>query len=1010
MSHSFLCEGCEKDGFTMTGYWSHLQQSKDPRCTAILHALNNSMDLDSSSESDSGNQDPNWDDFDDTVQPIPFAGDAFGSPEDYGDEDFGQSDDDDLLEEQLAQSNVSEDLDDQEDLEQAAAAAELEEGWEPIREIHNIATAPLEEHNAQDPLPEDGEPDSAQIRWAAEERLDVDPLVIHYATQYPQSRCGAIKEQRHTSDQHYASVINNSSNIWAPFVSEIDWKVAKWAKLRGAGSTAFSDLLAIDGVCDALGLSYKNTNELNKVIDKNLPRRPAFKRHEVVVAGEAFELYSRDIIECIKALWSDPEFAPFLVFQPERHYADDDHTIRMYHDMHTGKWWWATQKEVEKKTSKKGITIVPIIISSDKTQLTTFCNKLAYPVYMTIGNIPKHIHRKPSRQGQVLLAYLPTSKLSHISNKSARRRALANFFHACMGFILHPLEEVGLTGLELTSGDGAVRDGHPIFASYVGDYPEQILVTCVKTGECPTCPVPRDELGDPDGVSAPRELDDILDALDTIDQGATAFTRACKEAGIKPIQQPFWKNLPFVNIYRSITPDILHQLYQGMIKHLISWIRSACGDTEIDARCRRLPPNHNIRLFLKGISHLSRITGTEHDQICRFLLGIIIDIHLPHGFSNVRLLRAVRGMLDFLYLAKYPVHTTETLDELEKSLEMFNTNRQIFVDLGIHVDFNFPKGHFTGHYRYLIELYGTADNFNTEYTERLHINLAKDAYRSTNSKDEYPQMTAWLDRREQVLLHDKFIQRRLSVADNIHQPCTSTRPSVYGVSLETIKTSYGASQFEAALSRLVVHVQHPQFSRRQVELAASDLHIPFRKLSVFHRLKFISHDPFSVDPLAEIVMDSIHCEPSRHDKNGQVIPGRFDTAVINHKNGGKTGVKGYCIGQIRCVFTLPSSAVHAWFGSRKSPLSHLAYVEWFTPFASLRPGQNHGLYKISRHRINGNQQASVIPISLIRQSVHLLPAFGPVAPPSWKSSSVLEAASHFYVNSFSDRFPYSTLY
>jgi hypothetical protein len=90
-------------------------------------------------------------------------------------------------------------------------------------------------------------------------------------------------------------------------------------------------------------LSFKNTNELNKIIDNKLPRRPAFKCHEIIVADEAFELYARDIIECIKALWGDSEFAPFLVVEPERHYADEDHTVRLYHDMQTGKWWWATQ-------------------------------------------------------------------------------------------------------------------------------------------------------------------------------------------------------------------------------------------------------------------------------------------------------------------------------------------------------------------------------------------------------------------------------------------------------------------------------------------------------------------------------------------------------------------------------------------------------------------------------------------------------------------------------------------
>ena len=90
-------------------------------------------------------------------------------------------------------------------------------------------------------------------------------------------------------------------------------------------------------------MSYKNSDELNKIIDNKLPGRPQFKRHEVVQSGEAFEFYSRDIIECLEALWGDPDFVDELITEPERHYADGNMTIRMYHDMHTGKWWWTTQ-------------------------------------------------------------------------------------------------------------------------------------------------------------------------------------------------------------------------------------------------------------------------------------------------------------------------------------------------------------------------------------------------------------------------------------------------------------------------------------------------------------------------------------------------------------------------------------------------------------------------------------------------------------------------------------------
>jgi hypothetical protein len=111
-----------------------------------------------------------------------------------------------------------------------------------------------------------------------------------------------------------------------------------------------------------------------------------------------------------------------------------------------------------------------------------------------------------------------------------------------------------------------------------------------------------------------------------------------------------------------------------------------------------MPPNHNLRNFMKGISTLSRVTGQEHNQMCRILLGLVIDIPLSGGLSNVRLIRAVRALLDFLYLARYPVHTDETLELLDDALARFHSAKEIFVDLGIWDSFNIPKLHFAQHY------------------------------------------------------------------------------------------------------------------------------------------------------------------------------------------------------------------------------------------------------------------------------------------------------------------------
>jgi hypothetical protein len=140
---------------------------------------------------------------------------------------------------------------------------------------------------------------------------------------------------------HQQLSLNNNS-MYAPFASKMDWEVAKWAKLRGPSSSAFNELLQIDGVAD--GLSYKNAQQLNALIDQKLPCRPVFHRHDIQIGGERLVMYSRDILHCIQAIYSNPEFSAHLIHKPERHFRHSgNERIRVFHDMHTGSWWWKAQ-------------------------------------------------------------------------------------------------------------------------------------------------------------------------------------------------------------------------------------------------------------------------------------------------------------------------------------------------------------------------------------------------------------------------------------------------------------------------------------------------------------------------------------------------------------------------------------------------------------------------------------------------------------------------------------------
>jgi hypothetical protein len=635
----------------------------------------------------------------------------------------------------------------------------------------------------------------------------------------------------------------------------------------------------------------------------------------------------------------------------------------------------------------------------------------------------------------MVVGYIPTTKLEGIANKAARHRSVANLFHSCMEHLLGPIHRYGEQGLAMMSGDGIWRHCHPIFASFVGDYPEQGLVTCTYNGRCPKCLVPSNQLGDFQHFP-PQDPMQATNMFQLADEDSHTFHAACRNAGFQPVYHPFWQGLPFTNIFISITPDVLHQLLQGVMRHLLSWLTSSAifGSAEIDARCKALPPNHYITLFPNGITSLSRVSGKEHKAMCRFLLGLITDIPLPGGQVPLCVVRATRALLDFAFLAQFPSHTTSTLCHLEESLTQFHSNKDVFLEVGVRRHFDLPKIHSLLHYGQSIVLFGTTDNYNTEQMERLHIDLTKGVYRATNGKDVYFQMTTWVNRREKTQNHSAYIKwqhenhqaspQTPTPDERLHCPRflkMARNPTIKSVSFEELLVQYGAINFQDCLADFIAHVNNPGASAAVSRACAADTLLPFRSVPVFHRIKFSTGHAGDSE-----ICDSVVVRPEHLDTHGCTVPSRFDTVVVQdghntqtlvHGNNGEFQVptfdlepctnyySGHRIAQVRVVFQIPSKVLPKVFPSSTTNPSHLAYVEWFSPL-SATPDNHSSMYKISRLVHHGRRRAAIIPVERIMCSVHLLPRFGPATPHDWKSFSVLDQCNTFYVNPFSDRHNY----
>jgi hypothetical protein len=498
---------------------------------------------------------------------------------------------------------------------------------------------------------------------------------------------------------------------------------------------------------------------------------------------ESGTLWTRNVLQCIQLLLGHLPFEEHTVYGPMKIFDTRGH--RIYNEIHTADWWWDTQDRIP-----EGGTVVPLLFGSDKTHLTNFSgDKAAWPLYMTLGNIKKEIRRQSSKRAWVLVALLP------VPPKHPDSGEIHETWHTAINKILEPIKDVDLEGpgYSWDCADGHVRRCYPIVAAWIADYMEYVVLARLIGGFCPVCEIPKDAMGHESGIlrtdQYPRR-DKLV--YQRVLVSASGDPQCLKDYGLQSEVNPLW-DFAACDPYHLWQPDILHLLNLGIVKTTMEWVIGFMKDRGLldrfNQRFKSMAPYPGFARFKRSYTEVSSWQGKEIRTMVKFLLAITGPL-LTERIKTVKCeeakaIECVRSLCELHLVVGQWSHSEDTLELLQEKLQKFYKSKSVFRDQRVTVarkkkfnmlwdrklkeagergwaqaridreyerlrvevfHFQFPKMHLLSHISDSIRRMGSPDNFSTDVSELLHVEMVKEAYRSTNRVDFEKQMLWYNDR------------------------------------------------------------------------------------------------------------------------------------------------------------------------------------------------------------------------------------------------------------------------
>ncbi|KAI6020684.1 hypothetical protein BKA83DRAFT_105514, partial [Pisolithus microcarpus] len=473
-------------------------------------------------------------------------------------------------------------------------------------------------------------------------------------------------------DRH---ALHRQTNMYYPFANLGDWEMANFLLQSNLSMREINSYLSLS-MTKKMPLSFWTAKELCGCIE-DLPKGLHWKIRIVPthhLTTSPIELYWRDPLECIEALFNHPFYAGKMDYSPFCVFTAAGRIMRVYSEWMSSDGAWELQVKVP-----AGSMLCSVILSSDKTNITNMCGgKVAHPLLISLANIRMNVRNKASLHTFLLTALMPIVEFIHPIPRICSVLE-ARLFHACLDFILEPLKKAAQLGRMMADPLRNVCFCFTPLVAYKVNTPEACMLACVRGKMSPVTKAMYKDFGDP-FRHGPRTGEETLRQLGSIccdPDDVEAYFDACARFRLSGISHPFWHNWPLSNPHRFLTPECLHHWHHMSWDHDVKWCRRALGTGELDFHFSLLPPITGLRQFKSGITKLKQVGGCTQRDIQRYLVMVIASS------AHANVIAAVRALMEFCYLAQAPTIMEEGCEKIAAALAEFHRYKHAIIVRGL---------------------------------------------------------------------------------------------------------------------------------------------------------------------------------------------------------------------------------------------------------------------------------------------------------------------------------------